>query len=331
MHTLRCDRKGRTLLARLQLGCATSAHEGVLFQPMITDAFMFFNELELLEIRLHELSSVVDRFILVEARETFSFQPKPLHYYENRARFRRFWDRIDHQVIERFPVRTSPWEAERTQREWPLRSITRNDGDPDDLFIFSDVDEVPRAAAITTDIARDAPVVLEQPQYYLFLNCLNVDDPPLRKALVSRRKHLPASLTELRNLTAPLSPPCVPNGGWHFSYLGGLGRVQTKMAAFSHQELNIKDYTSRRNFERAVRAGRLHYASQYRIRTVPLDASFPQHVLENRESFEHLLAPEGVVGSSWKDLAILRASHSAIELRERIKRRWRRELEKRFG
>ena len=56
---------------------------------MITDAFMFFNELELLEIRLHELSSVVDRFVLVEARETFSFRPKPLHYYENRARFRR--------------------------------------------------------------------------------------------------------------------------------------------------------------------------------------------------------------------------------------------------
>lgn len=295
---------------------------------MITDAFMFFNELELLEIRLHELSSVVDRFLLVEARETFSFQPKPLHYYENRARFRRFWDRIDHQVIERFPVRTSPWDAERTQREWPLQVLGPPDqGDPDDLFIFSDMDEIPRAAAITPDIARDAPVVLEQPQYYLFLNCLNVDDPPLRKALVTRRRHLPPSLTALRNQELPW----VPNGGWHFSYLGGLGRIQTKMAAYSHQELNIADYTSHKNFERAVRAGRLHYASKYRIRQVPLDNSFPQHVLDNPGRFEHLLAPEGLVGSSWKDLAVLRASHSLIALRERIKRRVRRELQKRFG
>jgi beta-1,4-mannosyl-glycoprotein beta-1,4-N-acetylglucosaminyltransferase len=292
---------------------------------MITDAFMFFNELELLEIRLHELSSVVDRFMLVEARETFSFQPKPLHYYENRARFRRFWDRIDHQVIERFPVRTSPWEAERTQREWPLQAIRQDDkADADDLFIFSDMDEIPRAAAITPDIARDAPVVLEQPQYYLFLNCRNIDDPTLRKALVARRRHLPASLTQLRNQTLPW----VPNGGWHFSYLGGLGRIQTKMAAYSHQELNIADYTSRKNFERALRAGRLHYSSKYRIRRVALDDSFPKHVLEHPERFEHLIAPEGLVASSWKDLAILRASHSLIELRERIKRRLRRELER---
>jgi hypothetical protein len=161
----------------------------------------------------------------------------------------------------------------------------------------------------------------------LFLNCLNVDDPMLRKALVSRRRHLPASLTELRNQTLPW----VPNGGWHFSYLGGLARIQTKMAAYSHQELNIRDYTSQKNFERAVRAGRLHYSSKYRIRRVPLDTSFPQHVLDNRAQFEHLLAPEGLVGSSWKDLAILRASHSLIELRQRIKRRVKRELQKRFG
>jgi beta-1,4-mannosyl-glycoprotein beta-1,4-N-acetylglucosaminyltransferase len=283
---------------------------------------MFFNELELLEIRLHELSSVVDRFILVESRETFSFQPKPLYYYENRARFRRFWDRIDHQVIERFPVRTSPWEAERTQREWPLQAIGA--GDPDDLFIFSDLDEIPRATAISPEIARDAPVVLEQPQYYLFLNCLNIDDPPLRKALVVRRRHMPASITELRNRELPL----VPNGGWHFSYLGGLGRIQTKMAAYSHQELNIAEYTSRKNFERAIRAGRLHYSSRYRIRQVPLDASFPEHVLDHRERFESLLAPDGLVGSSVKDLAILRATHSVIDLRERIKRRLRRALER---
>ena len=294
---------------------------------MITDAFMFFNELELLEIRLHELSSVLDRFVLVEARETFSFQPKPLYYYENRARFRRFWDRIDHQVIERFPVRTSPWEAERTQREWPLEIARDQPGDPDDLFIFSDMDEIPRAATITPDIAREAPVVLEQPQYYLFLNCLNVDDPTLRKALVARRRHLPKSLTELRNRQLP----SVPNGGWHFSYLGGLSRIQTKMAAYSHQELNIKDYTSRRNFERAIRAGRLHYSSKYRIRWVPLDTSFPQHVRDNLDQFQHLLAPEGLVGSSKKDLAILQATHSVIELRERIKRKLKRELAKRFG
>jgi beta-1,4-mannosyl-glycoprotein beta-1,4-N-acetylglucosaminyltransferase len=292
---------------------------------MITDAFMFFNELELLEIRLHELSSVVDRFVLVEARETFSFRPKPLHYYENRSRFKQFWDRIDHRVIDRFPIRTDPWEAERSQREWVLQAF--GEGDPDDLFICSDVDEIPRAAAITQDIAREGPVVLEQPQYYLFLNCLNLDDPPLKKALVLRRRDLTRSLTELRALDLPV----VANGGWHFSYLGGLQRVQTKMAAYSHQELNIGHFTSQKNYERALRAGRLHYNAKYRIREVPIDSSFPEYVQNHPERFEHLIAPPGLVASSLIDLAVLRTYHAVIQLRERVRRRLQRELKKRFG
>jgi beta-1,4-mannosyl-glycoprotein beta-1,4-N-acetylglucosaminyltransferase len=292
---------------------------------MIVDGFMFFNELELLEIRLHELSSVVDRFILVESRETFSFQPKPLHYYDNRARFKRFWDRIDHQVIQRFPVRTNAWEAEYAQREWIVRAF--GDGDPDDLLICSDVDEVPRAAAITPDIASGGPVVLEQPQYYLFLNCATVDDPPLEKALVVRRRDLTRSITEFRTLKLPV----VPNGGWHFSYLGGIRRIQEKMAAYSHQELNIKRFTSESNYEQAVRAGRLHYASRQRIREVPLDDRFPKYVLEQREAFAHLIAPAGLVGSSLPDLIRLRATHAVVNFRERVRRRLKREIARRFA
>jgi len=292
---------------------------------MITDAFMFFNELDLLEIRLHELSSVVDRFVLVEARETFSFRPKPLHYYDNRARFKQFWDRIDHRVIDRFPLRDDPWQAEHAQREWALQAF--GDGDPDDLFICSDVDEIPRAAAITADIAREGPVVLEQPQYYLYLNCLNLDDPPLTKALVVRRRDLTRSISEFRTLQLPV----VPNGGWHFSYLGGLQSIRTKMAAYSHQELNIGHYTSQKNYERALRAGRLHYNAKYRIREVPVDDRFPEHVRKHIERFDHLIAPKGLVASSWKDLAVLRTYHTVVEFRERVRRRLQREMKKRLG
>ncbi|MBW2533223.1 MAG: glycosyl transferase GT17 family protein, partial [Deltaproteobacteria bacterium] len=38
---------------------------------MIYDCFPFFNELDLLKIRLEELRPVVDRFVLVEATRTF--------------------------------------------------------------------------------------------------------------------------------------------------------------------------------------------------------------------------------------------------------------------
>jgi hypothetical protein len=103
------------------------------------------------------------------------------------------------------------------------------------------------------------------------------------------------------------------------------------MAAYSHQELNIKRFTSESNYERALRAGRLHYASHHRIREVPLDDSFPSYVLQHPEAFAHLMAPPGVVGSSLKDLALLRATHTLVRFRERVRRRLWREWKQRFG
>ena len=43
--------------------------------PRVYDAFLFFNELDLLEIRLKTLEDVVDQFVLVEGPETFRGNP----------------------------------------------------------------------------------------------------------------------------------------------------------------------------------------------------------------------------------------------------------------
>ena len=45
---------------------------------MIYDCFSFFNELDLLEIRLNVLKDVVDKFMLVEATKTHMGEPSKL-------------------------------------------------------------------------------------------------------------------------------------------------------------------------------------------------------------------------------------------------------------
>ena len=62
--------------------------------PKIVDAFTFYNELDMLEIRLAELYNVVDFFVLVEATETFQGSPKPLYFDQNRARFKKYAKKI---------------------------------------------------------------------------------------------------------------------------------------------------------------------------------------------------------------------------------------------
>ena len=54
---------------------------------MIIDCFPFFNELDVLELRLNILDSVVDKFVLVEASKTQSLIDKPFYFEDNKDRF----------------------------------------------------------------------------------------------------------------------------------------------------------------------------------------------------------------------------------------------------
>jgi len=70
---------------------------------------MFNDELDMLEIRMHELKDVVDFFVIVEARVTFSNRQKPLVFEQNKARFDFVAENIIHIVLDELPGNTA-WE-----------------------------------------------------------------------------------------------------------------------------------------------------------------------------------------------------------------------------
>ena len=69
----------------------------------VFDSIIFFNELELLEMRLNILNDVVDYFVVTESPFTVSGNEKPLYYAENKDRFGKFNDKIIHHVTEEIP------------------------------------------------------------------------------------------------------------------------------------------------------------------------------------------------------------------------------------
>ena len=109
----------------------------------IYDCFTFYNEFEILEIRLHELASIVDYFILVEATKTHSGVCKPLFFSENRDRYKCFSDRIIHVVVDDMPIPDdgNRWLLENHQRRCIARGLMHCR--PNDLILISDVDEMP--------------------------------------------------------------------------------------------------------------------------------------------------------------------------------------------
>ena len=59
-------------------------------KPQVIDAFMFNNELDVLNFRLHELNEHVDKFVIYENSWTFSGNKKPLYFEENKEMFSKF-------------------------------------------------------------------------------------------------------------------------------------------------------------------------------------------------------------------------------------------------
>lgn len=123
----------------------------VFLHSAIYDCFTFFNELELLHVRLEELYDSVDKFVLVEGKKSFTGKDKPLYFNDNVDQFARYKDKIIHLIIEDFPCLTGDpekdhWAREAFSRNYILYGL-KNCHDDDVIFI-SDLDEIPNKHAI---------------------------------------------------------------------------------------------------------------------------------------------------------------------------------------
>lgn len=67
--------------------------------PKIYDCFSFFNEVDLLDIRLNELDSIVDYFVIIESTRTFMKKEKPLVFDIFGPRFNQLKERITKIIV----------------------------------------------------------------------------------------------------------------------------------------------------------------------------------------------------------------------------------------
>ncbi len=268
---------------------------------MIWDCFTFFNELELLEIRLNELDSVVDMFILCEATRTFAGNEKPLYYAEhaNDPQFRRFKSRIVHIIVNDMPVEApNRWVRDFYQRD----AISRGWGvcGENDLILVSDADEIPRPAAIkeAAKRLRQWPGFLRFhfAGYYYYLNGYRAlwHGTMAARAATFRQARAGDYLrwkgkNQFEPDTGFRELPLIENGGWHFSYLGGADRIAEKIHSWAHAEHDRPEVTDRETILRHVNQGEDLYGRPAGVLWVPLDDTFPSYILANRERFKHLI------------------------------------------
>ena len=280
---------------------------------MTYDCFTFFNELDLLEIRLNVLKDVVDKFVLVESVKTFTGRDKDLVFEKNKDRFAVFADRIIHVVVRDYPPYESPWIYETIQRNHIADGLV--DARPDDVVMVSDVDEIPSPEAVRKYAPTPGIKGFNQTYYAFYLNYLNVrqrrwigtkmlsyadfchvfDD-----VQVVYDEYLPraynemttASKIRMRSLPVRLGGcTIIRNGGWHFTSLGGVAAVIEKLKSYSHQEhANEAWRTDPATVERYIREGKSP-GLKMNCFAVPLDDRFPDYLRVHKEDFLPLIFP----------------------------------------
>jgi beta-1,4-mannosyl-glycoprotein beta-1,4-N-acetylglucosaminyltransferase len=277
------------------------------------DAFIFFNELELLEIRLNILNEKVDKFVLIESTVTHTGQPKKLYYQENKKMFEKFNDKIVHYIVddtpnsfeeaasrfitEKHPLKkdillraittsntggATQWLREFYQHESVRIGLGLVEGIKDEDIVFnSDLDEI-------WNPNRDYPTddyeifKLKQHVYTGFLNVKSEED--WYGTYYSNYKNLKNACLNHLDTVSKTKHIFLDNGGWHFTFQGGLERIKTKIENYGHQEYNndqVKNVIQQRLDAGMDVLGR-PFACEIR------EDILPQYLINNKEKYKNL-------------------------------------------
>lgn len=281
---------------------------------MVYDCFQFFNELDILKLRLHVMAPIVDRFVISEATETFSGIKKPLYYEENREQFKEFEDKIIHVVVDDTPEGYTH-DRDTFQKNAVGRGLVNCTDE--DIVIFSDLDEIPNPEKVKEIIEaiqanrndeQDKIFHLAQRLFYCYLNMEEVSGNLLAYCGefegIEQKKWLGSKVCSYKVAkTMPLGelrwPKCkeigirVDDGGWHFGYMGGgkekdvKKRVADKVRSAAHQEYNNRAVLS--EVDDRIKDGEDIFGRNAVFMQVPIDETFPEYLRMHVEEYAHLI------------------------------------------
>lgn len=256
----------------------------------IFDTFTFFNELDLLEIRLNILDPYVDYFILVESHQTFSGLPKPLYYEENKERFAKWNKKILHIVVPDIEVTDGNLFKRHYLCYEAIESKLMELGEPDDVAFCSDLDEIWNPEILTQ--LDDKPHSLYQNNYSYWLNYRSNEE--WTGSLMTKIKNIFVDFNKINRTAKPFP---LKDGGWHFSNMGGAEQIIKKLEAYDHSNevLPMLSQFEGYGIKDRMEKGYDFLGRQFNYQGVPFefhledDANLPDYIVNNKDQWRHLL------------------------------------------
>jgi beta-1,4-mannosyl-glycoprotein beta-1,4-N-acetylglucosaminyltransferase len=220
---------------------------------MIIDCFSYFNEKELLELRLNLLHDHVDKFVITEGSHTHKGVKKGYEVKEIIEQLGLPQEKVHviHVDMPDYEAEKNPWVRERMQRDAAAQHIEEGD-----IAFFGDCDEIinPDYIEYYSSIVKNNPNgILRVPLAYLSSSAkYRVHNPygnPInwRAPFMCMKHHLdkytPSQIREshaleMNNIEFPdllaYDNGVVEDAGWHFSWMGDSNRLKVKEESFLH-------------------------------------------------------------------------------------------------
>ena len=228
----------------------------------IFDCFMYFDEEQVLDLRLNVLYQNVDYFVIVESIYNHKGEKRNLLF--NSQKFEKFNDKIIYLVYDKIPQLVEPIKEtdnekekdgkyimnalyrENAQRDFILEGL--KSAKKDDLILISDVDEIPKLSSVNLNQIKNEIILFKQDMFYYKYN-LSLPNFKWTGTKAVKKKNL-ASPQWLRNVKDRKYPfyridtffsdkkyiniKIINDGGWHFSNIKSPEMIEHKLRSYLH-------------------------------------------------------------------------------------------------
>ena len=238
----------------------------------IFDCFMFFDEDQVLDLRLNVLNEYVDYFVIVESIYNHKGDRRNLLF--NKNKYKDFSNKIIYLIYDKIPNSVQEVEKkdskltqdykyimnalyrENSQRNFILEGL--KDADQNDIILISDVDEIPKLNINTLkDIGNEILIFKQDMFYYKFNLSIPNFKWPGTKGVKKKNLLSPQWLRNVKDKKYPFyrldtffsekkytNLKIIEDGGWHFSNIKSPKMIEHKLKSYlHHREFDLVSLT----------------------------------------------------------------------------------------
>lgn len=236
----------------------------------IIDSFSFFNEFELLKLRLNYLNEVVDNFLICECNHTYSANPKP--YYLDQIiddipeDIHKKIIRIKYEIDGKY-YSGDTWKLEKEQRNFISKNLSQFF--PNDIIMISDLDEIPKKEIVKNflnhNVSHGTIIGLKHQAFVYNFNTYLTDQwigtsiAAVSTCINKGSEFMRGIFKYDRMNKNGIETTFIENAGWHFTYFEDVEGIKYKINSFAHQEVNNEKNTNDLHILDCIKNKKLYY------------------------------------------------------------------------